>query len=206
MNAFLKVFKFYNKPLRGLFYMSLRWAIVPFAEIESYIPKKGFIVDLGCGEGVMATLLAVTSKKRKVLGLDTNRKKIALARNLTKGQSNLSFKVKDALEDLPKAAGFVLSDFLHHLPKNKHHGLFLNIYNSLAPNGILLIKEIDTQDKIRSKFSRFFDFLFYPFETINFTSSKELTKELEKIGFKVKVLKSKKYFPGSTTIYQCIKR
>lgn len=206
MTYFSKVFGYYNKPFRGLFYMPLRWLIVPFTQIESYLPKKGTIVDLGCGEGIMATLLAISSKERTVLGFDINRRKISLATNLTKGIRNLSFWQKDAMSKLPKSTGFVLSDFLHHLPKDQHEKLLENIYNSLIKSGTLVIKEIDTQDKVRSKISRFFDFIFYPADKINFTNSQTLKNNLEEIGFKVKVLKSKKYFPGSTTLYQCIKR
>ncbi len=205
MSSFLDVFSFYNKPLRGVIYMPLRWLIVPFGKIESFLPKSGLIIDLGCGEGVMATFLALSSSKRKVIGIDTNAQKINLAKGLTKSIKNLSFEKKDALLPLSHAAGFILSDFLHHLPKEKHNFLFTNIYKALNEGGVMVIKEIDTNDKIRSKISRFFDFLFYPQDKINFLDSRSLTGTLKRLGFKVQIIKEKKLFPGSTNLYICQK-
>lgn len=205
MSLFLQTFKFYNEPFRGVIYMPLRWLIVPFAKIESFIPKSGLIIDLGCGEGVMATAIALASPQRKVLGLDTNPNKIKLAKNLTKNIPNLSFEKKDALAWLPSARAFILSDFLHHLPREKHHQLFANIYKALDARGVMVIKEIDSRDKFRSKISRLFDFLFYPGDRINFLDSQKLVTTLEKLGFKVEILKERKYFPGSTNLFICQK-
>ncbi|MBU6424157.1 MAG: hypothetical protein KGQ88_09005, partial [Chloroflexi bacterium] len=52
-----------------------RWAVhgraflSDLARIEEYVPRHGFIVDLGCGDGLFANLLAETSPRRRVLGL-----------------------------------------------------------------------------------------------------------------------------------------
>lgn len=186
--------------------MPARWAIVPFSLIESYMPKNGVIIDLGTGEGVMATHLALSSSRRRVIGLDLNRQKVYLAKRLTKNISNITFEVKDATKGLPGANGFVLSDFLHHVPKSKHGALLKSIYNSLNAKGVMVIKEIDTNNKLRARISRIFDFMFYPNETINFLNADSLIRTLTKIGFKVEILNVKKWFPGSTVLFICQKR
>lgn len=90
---------------------------MPFEEIEKKIPKSGTIVDVGCGEGVLSTLLAISSNRREVIGIDTNKKKVDLAKLLTKKVPNLSFKLENALSrNLPKAKVYILSDFIHHIP------------------------------------------------------------------------------------------
>jgi len=203
---FWQVFHFYNKPLRGLFYMPARWIIVPFEQIESYMPKRGLIIDIGCGEGVMSTLLVLSSPWRKVIGIDINKAKINLGKKIAREIPNLSFKHQDVFSQiLPKADGFILSDFLHHIPSNKHKKLLKLLANSLNKNGVIMIKEIDLKDGLRSKVSRLFDFLFYPFEKVSFISSEELASFLTQLGLKVRIIKVKKWFPGSTTLFICQK-
>lgn len=184
--------------------MPARWFIVPFNQIESYLPKRGTIVDIGCGEGVMATLLAVSSPERKVIGLDINKKKIKLALEVSQKIQNLSFNLQDAInQNLPKANGFILSDFLHHIQLSKHRLFLRRLINHLEREGVIVIKEIDLKDGVRSKISRFFDFLFYPLEKVSFINSEELTDFLTRLGLKVRVIKVKKWFPGSTTLFIC---
>lgn len=182
--------------------MPARWLIVPFSQIESHLPKKGTIVDIGCGEGVMATFAALESNKRKVIGLDINQNKISLAKSIGKKISNLEFRQINVLtEDLPSADGFILSDFLHHLPASKHQGLLKRIVSKLKPDGIIVIKEIDLNDGARAKISRFFDFIFYPFQKVDFIKSNNLKDYLSTIGVTTSIIKVKKWFPGSTTLF-----
>ena len=186
--------------------MPARWLIVPIEQIESYLPKNGLIIDVGCGEGVMATLLAIKSSKRKDLGIDINKNKINLAKKVSSQISNLTFEQKDAFsKNLPKANGLVLSDFLHHLPSERHEELLSSLSNILNKSGAMVIKEIDLKDGIRSKMSRLFDFIFYPTEKVNFVNSDYLANFLTKLGLKVRVIKVKKWFPGSTTLFICKK-
>lgn len=206
MSSFWQVFHYYQGPLRGLFYMPARWLIVPFEQIESYLPRNGLVIDVGCGEGVMATLLAIKSSKRRVLGIDVNKNKINLAKKVSSLIPNLTFEQKDAFnKSLPRANGLVLSDFLHHLPFEKHEELISSLSNILNSSGVMVIKEIDLKDGVRSKISRFFDFLFYPTEKVNFVNSDYLANFLTKLGLKVRIVKVKKWFPGSTALFICKK-
>ena len=186
--------------------MPARWAIVPFRQIESYLPKSGLIVDVGCGEGVMATFLALNSPKRKVIGIDINQNKINLGKSIAQKIPNLYFQNKNVLkESLPKAIGFVLSDFLHHIPKSQHKLLLERLVNATIAKGVIVIKEIDLKDGLRAKISRFFDFIFYPGQKVSFINSDDLTSLLTKLGLKVSIVKVKKWFPGSTTLFICKK-
>ena len=57
----------------------LKFYLFPFTKIETFIPKKGFIVDLGCGHGLLTNLLGFTSDSREVLGLEINKNRIKYA-------------------------------------------------------------------------------------------------------------------------------
>ncbi|MBI3341922.1 class I SAM-dependent methyltransferase [Candidatus Curtissbacteria bacterium] len=154
---------------------------------------------------MIATYLAHTSTKRNVIGWDTNLKRINLANKSASKSPNLKFEAKNALSRMPKVDAVILSDFIHHVPKKFHQKLFTNIYSSLKKGGVMVIKEINTQDLVRAKISRIFDFAFYPKDKIFFLNAQHLTSDLEKIGFKVKRQKVKKLFPGSTNLFICTK-
>lgn len=174
--------------------------MLPLEEIDRILPDSGLIVDLGCGEGVIASFLAQNSQ-RDVLGVDLNESRIQ-----NSNSKNLKFIHGDIRKyNLKNASGVVLSDVLHHISFQDQDAVLKNISQNLKRGGILIIKEIDTGDLIRAKLSRFWDFVFYPKEKIYFSSAKTLIGKLKKLGFKVKLEKTTKFFPGSTNLFICNK-
>lgn len=206
MSDFLKLYKNYSNSLRGLFYIPLRYLIMPMEQISFNLPKKGTVLDIGCGDGLVALYIAQKGKGRKVVGVDTNAKRLKNAKIAAKNVRNLSYERKSALSLGSKIDGAVMSDFLHHIPKEQHSKLLKSVYNNLSTGGKLVIKEIDTGDAIRSGISRLFDCMFYPKDEIYFRNAFELKKELTTIGFTVEIDKVKKFFPGSTTLFTCVKK
>lgn len=184
-----------------ILYDFFRKLILPFTEIERALPKSGIIIDLGCGEGLIAFNLSKNSK-RQIIGIDANKKR--LPKSL---QKNLTFINEDITKLPPKKInGAVISDVLHHLSLLDQKKLLNNIYQNLKKNGVLVIKEIDTSEFIRSHLSRLWDFILYPQDKITFTSHKYLKDTLTIIGFKVEIARPCRYFPGSTTLYVCTKK
>lgn len=178
----------------------LRSKMLPLEEIDKNLPDSGLIVDLGCGEGVIATFLAQNSK-RTVQGVDLNKSRIQ-----NSNFKNLKFTHGDIRKyNLKNASGVVLSDVLHHINFKDQDQVLKNISRNLKSGGILVIKEIDTGDLIRAKLSRFWDFVFYPNEKIYFNSAKSLSSKLKRLGFKVRLEKTTKFFPGSTNLFICNK-
>jgi 2-polyprenyl-3-methyl-5-hydroxy-6-metoxy-1,4-benzoquinol methylase len=181
-------------------YDRLRSAILPLSEIDNALPKKGKITELGCGQGVISKYLAMR-KDRYVLGIDLNKERIGKSKN-----RNLQFKVGDITRNVYKLHdGFVISDVLHHLSLEGQKILLTKLHKALKDDGLLIIKEIDTNEIIRSRLSRFWDFIFYPNDKINYWNSKELKTYLEKLGFQVSIQRPCRFFPGSTTLFICTK-
>lgn len=181
-------------------YEFLRKLILPIDNIDKSIPKNGKILDLGCGQGLIAFFLS-KQKSRYVIGIDENYKRLPGF-----SKKNLTFKKADITKlELKKINGVVLSDVLHHLPIKSQQKLLKKIYKSLNKKGILVIKEIDTDEFLRSRLSRFWDFVFYPRDKIIFWKATDLKRTLEKLGFKVKITRPVRFFPGSTTLFVCKK-
>lgn len=182
------------------FHNLLREWMLPLKEIDEAIPKKGIILELGCGEGVISQYLTKESS-RSIIGIDLDATRLP-----QQPPKNLKFIHGDIIKySLPKADAIVISDVLHHIDFEEQEKLLEKVYKLLNRKGVLIIKEINTEDKIRSKLSRFWDFVFYPFDKIYFSSSADLVKLLKKCGFKVSMKRASLYFPGSTNLYICEK-
>src|SRR5438552_18552520 len=69
------------------------------AFIDRYVPRHGFIVDLGCGHGLFANLLVESSPGRRVLGIDFDERKIAVARSTVDERESLRFDVGDIVRE-----------------------------------------------------------------------------------------------------------
>lgn len=175
--------------------------MLPFKEINDLTPKKGTIVDLGCGEGTIAQFLA-HQKRRIVIGVDLNKKRLQKSHH-----QNLSFEHKNIKTyNLKNVDCVILSDVLHHMSFNDQDQVLINIAKGLKKEGVLLIKEIDTSEFIRSRLSRIWDFVFYPKERIYFNNAQTLLEKIEKLGFSVNIMRPTRFFPGSTTLFVCKKQ
>lgn len=183
-----------------VFYDFLRKAILPLEEIDKNLPKEGKIYDLGCGEGVITKYLA-NNKKRIVIGIDSNEERVPKYKT-----KNLSFKNADIRKvSLEGSMGIVISDVLHHLNLKDQKNILKKIANKLRKEGVLVVKEIDNSEFIRSRLSRLWDLILYPQDKINYWYYKDLKKFLEEIGFRVSLCRPCRLFPGSTTLFICKK-
>lgn len=158
MNIFFKVyFGVFGKPKVGknlkktialykghdfneLFSLIRVWD-APFEKINKMVPKKGVIVDLGCGDGILANYLGISEKKRKVLGVELNKARLKEA---NKGVKNVGFRKGDIVKgNYPKADCILLTHVLHHLSSKEDQEVVLKFAKKkLKKGGMLIITEI----------------------------------------------------------------
>ena len=125
-------------------YIKLRWKLCPFEKIESFLPKKGLILDTGCGYGLLANFLILKSPMRRVIGIDKSLNRLTIAQATIGQRKNIKFIYRDIQDlKLPKCQAVVMSDFLHHLPVEVPYKLFIKIFNALDAGGCLVIQEVD---------------------------------------------------------------
>jgi 2-polyprenyl-6-hydroxyphenyl methylase/3-demethylubiquinone-9 3-methyltransferase len=65
-------------PLKDKLFCLLRYITAPFNEMEKMVPKKGKILDIGCGHGLFELILKSKSNKRVITAIDPDSKKIQL--------------------------------------------------------------------------------------------------------------------------------
>jgi 2-polyprenyl-3-methyl-5-hydroxy-6-metoxy-1,4-benzoquinol methylase len=150
-----------DAPLGERFHTRFRWWTAPFAALECEVPLQGDILEIGCGHGVFSTFLAVTSGARRVVGVDIDADKIALARSavarLEPGEGDVTFGVSPSGE-VPRIDGgwrcIVFSDVLYLLTRERREALIADCVAALAPGGLMVVKEVDTAPALKARISQ----------------------------------------------------
>ncbi len=130
-----------------------------YEKINSLVPRKATIVDIGCGYGYMSYILGFVSSERTILGIDYDQLKIELAQNCISKTDAIEFVSADAAEyPLPEADIFILSDVLHYLSDEKQDQLINNCMSRLNPGGKILIRDADSDLVKRHRGTRYTEF------------------------------------------------
>jgi SAM-dependent methyltransferase len=106
------------------------------------LPRKGEILDLGCGYGYISYMLILNSGERIITGVDYDGSKINVAKHGYLKNDNISFIEADVSEyPITPKDGFLFSDVLHYLPNDKQESLLQACIRNLKPGGMILIRE-----------------------------------------------------------------
>ena len=156
-------------------------------EIEQYLPDEGTIVDLGCGFGLFALYMAARNPRAKVIGLDVNAGRLAIARDAARrlGITNARFieaDLHDWRPDEPIAGAYAL-DVFHHVPVAIGDRLLCDLFNCIEHGGRLLLKDIDTTPRPMLWFTYLLDVLMSPRDHFNYRSAASWRAQLHASGF-----------------------
>lgn len=126
-------------PLADRLFMRGRAFLSDFPFIEAYVPRQGFVVDLGCGHGLFANVLREASDRRRVLGIDLDERKIAVAKRTER--EGLRFAVGDAVGEPPPPCDCVtIVDLLYLLPFAEQAQVLAHCASALPEGGPLVVK------------------------------------------------------------------
>ncbi|MFN8420503.1 MAG: class I SAM-dependent methyltransferase [Anaerolineae bacterium] len=130
---------------RDRLHMIIRWRVCPMQKIAALVPTDGVILDLGCGHGLFAQMLARGAAARQVIGVDLDADKVALAQTLTERLPNVQFEagdVADLAADLPPAQAITILDVFYLVPFAVQERLLTLCADKLASGGVLILKEM----------------------------------------------------------------
>lgn len=150
-NGLLSLYK--NLSLIDKLHIYIRLRRLPFEVIEKYVPKKGKILDFGCGHGFFSLYMSKMCKDRSILGIDISKNKIGIA-SKSVHDKNVSFEYSDKtisyLEGKFCYNAIVILNVLYLLKRNDQENVMKNASRDLNKNGKLLIVEPDANLKFRT--------------------------------------------------------
>lgn len=155
-------------------YIRLRRAY--FDIVEQYVPKKGKILDFGCGHGFFSFYLYQKSQKREIIGTDISEKKIAIAKT-TSLAKYIRFIRKDTTLDLLGAKhhyeAITILNVLYLFDRNGQKEVIKKASASLQKNGTLILIDHDANITFMTFYTRLREFLM--FRVLRLTTGSTLT-------------------------------
>ena len=108
---------------------------------------KWRVLEVGCGFGLFGCYFAASDSRRRWLGFDLSTGRVEIARRAAQGLglANAAFRVADAREALDLEGEFdavLMMDLLHHIPDDSKRQLLDAVLRRLAPDGVLIIKDV----------------------------------------------------------------
>ncbi len=195
-------------------YCTIRFRIINLRmleEIEQYMPRKGTILDLGCGFGLFSHYFALCSRSRRMLSMDLNARRIGLANKAAERLDTArqtDFRAMNVLDypfDRP-VDGIVMLDLVHHLPKGKADGILLHCHRILADGGVLLIKDVEDRPWWKMAFTWILDKAMDYRTPVNYYPRGKLVALLRRTGFDVHSHQMLDILPYPHIFYICRKR
>jgi SAM-dependent methyltransferase len=186
-------------------YFLVRFLICPFWRVESVVPESGVIVDIGCGYGLFANLLAVRSGARHVIGCDIDAARINVARSSVRGRNNICFSFANEVATVPSCDAVTLLDVLHHVAPDTRLRLLQEIFQKLRPGGALVIKDIDKTPHFKYLWNYLHDWIMTHGKPSYYLGNLEMSRLLQEIGFVVVPEPLETHGPYPHILYRCTK-
>lgn len=193
-------------------YLRTKLRICPVRQLETFIPSRGTIVDLGCGNGLMAALFMLGSGDRRVIGFDLDPQKVETARRLKGRWPTLEFHEADlASLHIPRADVVTIVDVLYLIPDGQQDAILKKCSESLALGGVLLLKEMDTRPRWKYVWNYFQETLavkimgFTLGGRFYFRPEADYRKTLEGLGFEVETVRLDSHYWYPHVLYLCRK-
>lgn len=186
----------------------LAWArtlICPFDKVLAYAPAQGRFVEIGCGTGICANLLALEQPGREVAGYDLNADVIAAATRTIRNRGNIKFQTADVQESVATGSADVIVavDLFHHLSVEVQEAVVTQVYRLLKPGGLFLLKDLERRPRWKYYANYLHDTLMARGNPhIHVRDRAEFCRLLESAGFSVEVVPMPKAYL-SHILYVC---
>jgi 1-acyl-sn-glycerol-3-phosphate acyltransferase len=136
-----RLYRYQGRYLEQFVFWKLRLdAMFPF--LDKVVPRRGHILDLGCGHGLATHWLAQFTDTRTFLSVDYDTDKIRIAQQTVHENERIQFQHGDILElEYPPCDAVLLLDVLHYWTPEKQQRILTKARQALRPGGKLIVRE-----------------------------------------------------------------
>jgi len=177
--------------------------------LNELVPRRGEILDLGCGYGFVSHMLSLTSPERMITAVDHDEEKIRIASNGFLRPAGPGFFTADIRTfEFPPQDSIILGDVLHYLSPADQEELLRRCMAGLRDDGCIIIRDADKdrgREHSRSELSEFFSTgtgfnkTVADSRKLHYISTASIEKIVSGSGFSLEVVASKTY--SSNTYY-----
>ena len=184
--------------------------------LEQHLPKRGLMLDLGCGYGLISHLVSTEYPELAVIGVDASSHRIAVAKRGVGHRKNMEFRVGDVNEvQIPHCDAVMLIDILSMLPYETQERLLTRCYERLCDGGVLVVKDnckspywkyayVYVEDMIKTKLGVFGKEVTE--HSLQYWDVHSFLKLLDRIGFHASMIPLKSRLPYPGVFYVCRKQ
>lgn len=161
-----------------------------FEWLNRVVPRRAFVLDLGCGYGPASHWLAYGSNERSFLGIDYDENKIRVAKRSGADHPRVRFETGDILAtEYPPSDVVLLLDVLHYWVPEKQQLILNKVARALKPGGCLVLREAAAEDsRGHQQVETWERFALFSGQTLrgeglHFQTLDQLTSALKQAGF-----------------------
>lgn len=179
--------------------------------VEELRPLDGTILDLGCGQGVLAFYLKERGLLCEIRGVDHDEERVRAAQLLAgRYYQGITFEAGDVCD---RASGFsghvVITDVLQFLSKEEQLRVFSSAARCVPAGGRLLIRSAIRDGSMRFKIQRVADILarivrWIPAKTRHYPSEVELVEAVEREGLELQGKLRKQWGRSPLNLYLAV--
>ncbi len=141
--------------------------ICPFEKLIGYVRPGSSVLDIGCGAGLLLSLVAGLEVEFEGIGFDTSQRAIDAANTMQRRaaamfpKARLSFELVDRDARWPNATFDIvfMIDVLHHVRPRSQREFLHRAITKLKPGGILVYKDMCLAPWWRAEANRLHDFV-----------------------------------------------
>jgi SAM-dependent methyltransferase len=200
-------------PIVERLYANVRFSILRpklLSVMDLLLPDEGRILDVGCGFGLFAAYFGQTQPRRRIVGVDPNARRVALARRVSSSFSHAHEFVVGDVRDAPLFGPFdavYVLDVMHHIPSEDQLPVLERLRALLYPGGVLIIKDITTEPAFGLAFTELLDRAMVGWnEPLAYRHHRAWGQMLTDLGFKVRIVRVPDVLPYPHVVIAATKR